>query len=56
MLPDDGFAGFRLLVRDMGTIRDAALSLGAIESGDNLIIPPSRMFGVMIVIRQQKAA
>ncbi|OSQ39086.1 VOC family protein [Thalassospira mesophila] len=56
MLPDDGFAGFRLRVRDMGAIRAAALSLGAIECGGELVLPPSRMFGVMMVIAQQKAA
>ncbi|MEQ5774339.1 VOC family protein [Thalassospira sp. NFXS8] len=56
VLPDDGFAGFRLLVEDIDAIRQAALSLGAIQCGDEVILPPSRMFGVMMVIGQQKAA
>ncbi|AUG52763.1 VOC family protein [Thalassospira marina] len=56
VLPDDGFAGFRLLVKDIEAIRAAALSLGAVECGEVLVLPPAHMFGVMLVIAQQKAA
>ncbi|WP_252509686.1 VOC family protein [Thalassospira sp. TSL5-1] len=56
ILPDDGFAGFRLRVKDIEAIRPAALSLGAVECGDMLVVPPTHMFGVMMVITQQKAA
>ncbi len=56
ILPDDGFAGFRLRVKDIEAIRPAALSLGAMECGDMLVVPPKQMFSVMMVIAQQKAA
>ncbi|MFH1803707.1 MAG: VOC family protein [Pseudomonadota bacterium] len=49
-LPDDGFAGFQVLVPDLAGIADAAQSLGAVPCGDDLIIPPSNLFGVMMVI------
>lgn len=51
--PKDGFAGFELIVDDLAKISEAAISLGAIEQGDALVLPPSRFFGVMMVIRAQ---
>ena len=48
--PTDGFAGFELIVDDMSKIVDAAKSLGAIYKKDQLILPPSKFFGVMVVI------
>jgi catechol 2,3-dioxygenase-like lactoylglutathione lyase family enzyme len=55
-LPEDGFAGFHLLVEDIGAIRDAALSAGAVERNGELILPPSSNFGAMMVIGTKKAA
>ncbi|NIZ02426.1 VOC family protein [Thalassospira lucentensis] len=46
----DGFAGFELIVDDMAKIADAAKSFGAIAKKDKLILPPSKFFGVMVVI------
>ncbi|PKR59288.1 VOC family protein [Thalassospira lohafexi] len=48
--PTDGFAGFELIVDDMSKTVDAAKSLGAIYKKDQLILPPSKFFGVMVVI------
>lgn len=50
--PTDGFAGFELLVDDMAKIVDAAMAMGAIEKDGMLVIPPSRLFGVMVVIKK----
>lgn len=49
--PTDGFAGFELIVDEMSKISDAALAMGAIKVGDSLVLPPSRFFGVMMIIR-----
>lgn len=49
--PSDGFAGFELIVDDMEKISGAAKSLGAVECNGYLILPPSRFFGVMVVIK-----
>ena len=48
--PKDGFAGFELIVDDMSKIADAAMAMGAIKKDGMLIIPPSKFFGVMMVI------
>lgn len=48
--PTDGFAGFELIVDDMAKIYDAAMSLGALELEGRLILPPSKFFGVMVVM------
>ncbi|KJE35398.1 hypothetical protein UF64_12410 [Thalassospira sp. HJ] len=49
--PTDGFAGFELIVDDMAKISDAATEMGAVENNGALILPPSKFFGVMMVIR-----
>lgn len=49
--PTDGFAGFELIVDDLAKISDAAISLGAIQSKGHLILPPSKFFGIMVVIK-----
>ncbi|HAI32042.1 MULTISPECIES: VOC family protein [unclassified Thalassospira] len=49
--PTDGFAGFELIVDDIAKIADAAVAMGAVEKDGMLIIPPSRFFGVLMVIK-----
>ncbi|MHC8493364.1 VOC family protein [Thalassospira sp. SM2505] len=49
----DGFAGFELIVEDISKIADAALSLGAVQKKGQLILPPSKFFGLMVVIKSR---
>jgi catechol 2,3-dioxygenase-like lactoylglutathione lyase family enzyme len=49
--PSDGFAGFELLVDDLDKISRAAMAHGAIKGDDCLILPPSKFFGVMVIIK-----
>ncbi len=51
--PTDGFVGFEVIVDDLGKIANAALSLGAVQGKGQLILPPSKFFGVMVVIRSE---
>ena len=51
--PTDGFAGFELIVDDISKISEAAIAMGAIEHNGDLVLPPSRFFGVMMVIKAQ---
>ena len=51
--PSDGFAGFELFVDDVNKISEAAVSLGAEWKNECLILPPSKFFGVMVVIRSK---
>jgi hypothetical protein len=48
--PTDGFAGFELIVDDVSKIAEAAIAMGAVEAEGMLIMPPSKFFGVMMVI------
>ncbi|MAL39599.1 MAG: hypothetical protein CMO04_06925 [Thalassospira sp.] len=51
--PTDGFAGFELIVDDLSRISEAALSLGAVQKKGQIILPPSKFFGVMVVIKSK---
>lgn len=55
----DGFVGFELIVDDLDSISEAARALGAVPrkgQKDQLILPPSKFHGLMVVIKPNKKA